>query len=429
MVNSRRVYIKSFGCSANLADGEVIAGCLSNAGFSIVENPQEAEILLYNTCAVKAPTENRIISILKKAPKNKRLVVTGCLPLINFERLKDEVDFNGLTGPAPGAGIVEVLHRVKGGEKVVALKDNSNSNLFLPRIPVNRAISIIPINYGCLGRCSYCCVHFARGNLRSNPIHEIVNRIKQDLNSGAKEIWLTSQDTACYGKDIDTNLAELLRQVCEIEGNFFVRVGMMTPNQVMGMLDELVKVYKDSKIFKFLHLPIQSGDDEVLKIMNRHYMVSDFTEIISAFREEIPRITLSTDVICGFPIESNQAFERTKSLIRETQPDIVNVSKFFSRPNTPADKLSPLPPKEVNRRSKEMAELSKEISFEKNCTWVDWGGTTLFDERGRGESWIGRNFAYKPIVAKAAGESLLGKFVRVRVVNAFSTYLEGEILE
>jgi threonylcarbamoyladenosine tRNA methylthiotransferase CDKAL1 len=428
VMRSRRVYVKSFGCSANRADGEVIAGCLSNAGFSIAKNPQEAEILLYNTCAVKAPTENRIISILRKVPKDKRLVVTGCLPLINFERLKDEVDFHGLTGPAPGAGIVEVLRRVDEGERVIALRNSSKSNLCLPRIPVNRIVSVIPINYGCLGMCSYCCVHFARGELRSNSVPEIVERVKQDLDSGAKEVWLTSQDTACYGKDINTSLAELLRRICKINGNFFVRVGMMTPNQVMEMLDELVKAYKDRKVFKFLHLPIQSGDDTVLKLMNRRYTVNEFKEIISAFREEIPRITLSTDVICGFPGESSKAFERTKTLIREIQTDIVNVSKFFSRPNTPAEKLNPFPPKEVNRRSKEMAQLSKKISFERNRAWVGWEGTVLFDEKGKGESWIGRNFAYKPIVAKK-DESLLGKFVGVRVVHAYSTYLKAEVIE
>lgn len=424
---SRRVYLKSFGCSTNLADGELVAGCLSGAGFDIVENPKEADILLYNTCAVKAPTENRVIDILRKTPRNKRLVVTGCLPLINFGRLKNEVDFDGVAGPAPAARIVEILRRVDRGEKVVSLKGVSNPSLCLPRIPVNRIVSVVPINYGCLGECSYCCVLFARGQLRSNPVEEIVDRVKLDLDSGAKEVWLTSQDTACYGKDLGTNLAELLTQVCKIEGKFFVRVGMMTPNQVIGMLDELIEVYKEEKVFKFLHLPVQSGDDDVLKLMNRRYTVEDFKEIIFAFKNEIPQLTLATDVICGFPGEKRDAFERTKRLMTEFQPDIVNISKFFSRPNTAAEKLSPLPPKEVKRRSKELAFLSKKISLEKNRAWINWEGTALFDECGKGESLRGRNFAYKPIVTKAF-ESLLGNFVQVKVVRAFSTYLEADIV-
>jgi len=424
---SKRVYVKSFGCSANLADGEVIAGCLSKAGFDVVDEPQDAEILLYNTCAVKSPTENRVIDILRKAPKDKRLIVTGCLPLINFERLKNEVEFDGVTGPAPGAKIVEILRRVAAGEKVVSLLGFSKPSLCLPKIPVNRVVSIVPINYGCLGNCSYCCVHFARGQLRSNSIDEIVERVKQDLGSGAKEVWLTSQDTACYGKDVGTSLAGLLRRICEIEGDFFVRVGMMNPNHVMEMLDELVEAYKCGRVFKFLHLPVQSGDDEVLELMNRLYTVEEFKRIVQAFREEIPRLTLSTDVICGFPGESREAFEQTKKLVREVQPDIVNVSKFFSRPRTPAEKMVSLPPKEVKMRSKEVAELSKKISFEKNRAWINWEGTALFDERGKGESWMGRNFAYKPVVVKD-GKSLVGNFVQVRVVNAFSTYLEAEVV-
>jgi threonylcarbamoyladenosine tRNA methylthiotransferase CDKAL1 len=424
---STRVYVKSFGCSANLADSEMITGCLSGAGFDIVEDPQDADILLYNTCAVKAPTENRVIGILRKVPREKKLVVTGCLPKINLERLKNEVDFDGVVGPSSASRIVEVLKRVDKGEKVVSLEGVSKPSLCLPRIPANRIVSIVPINYGCLGKCSYCCVLFARGQLRSYSVDEIVERITRDLDSGAKEVWLTSQDTACYGKDLGISLAELLTRVCEIEGKFFVRVGMMTPNQVIGMLDNLVKAYKGENVFKFLHLPVQSGDDGVLELMNRCYTVDDFREIVFAFRKEIPRLTLATDIICGFPGESKEAFERTKRLMRELQPDIVNVSKFFSRPNTPAEKLNPLTPKEVKRRSKELAILSKKISLQKNRAWINWEGTVLFNERGKGASLMGRNFAYKPIVAKM-DESFLGNFVNVKVVRAFSTYLEAEII-
>ena len=423
----RRVYVKSFGCPTNLADGEVIAGCLSRAGFDVVEETRNADILIYNTCAVKSPTENRMIDLLRKAPRDKRLIVTGCLPLINFERLKAEVDFDGVVGPAPGARIVEVVRRVGRGEKVVVLVRNSKPSLSLPKISINTVTGIIPTNYGCLGACSYCCVLFARGRLRSYPVNEIVERVKHDLASGAKEIWLTSQDTGCYGKDIATSLADLMRRICGIEGKFFVRVGMMTPNQALEILDDLIEAYKDEKIFKFLHLPVQSGDDEVLRLMNRFYTVDDFKRIIYAFRKEIPKITIATDVICGFPGESTEAFEQTMKLIKEIQPDVVNISKFFPRPHTPAKKMKLLPPQEVKERSKKTAELSRRISFEKNKAWIDWEGTVLFDEKGKEKSWIGRNFAYKPMVTKD-DDFLLGKFVRVRVVKAFPTYLETGVV-
>ena len=265
-------------------------------------------------------------------------------------------------------------------------------------------------------------MHFARGKLRSNSLEKIVYRVKQDLNSGAKEFWLTSQDTACYGKDKNTNLATLLKKVAEVEGNFFVRVGMMNPNHVLSILDELVDVYNSDKIFKFLHLPVQSGDNKVLGLMNRKYSVEEFQTVVEAFREKFPQLTLATDVICGFPGETKQAFENTKQLISKIRPDVVNVSKFFARPNTPAEKLAPIAAKELNRRSKEMSLLARQVSFDRNKKWVGWMGRVLVDEKGKKGSWMGRNFGYKTVVIKT-DENLLGQFIQVKVVKAFSTYI------
>ena len=421
---SKRIYVKSFGCSANLADGEFIAGCLVQAGFKLVDKPQDAEVLLYNSCAVKSPTENRIIDILKKAPKNKQLIVTGCLPLVNFERLKNEVDFDAVTGPSPGTKIVDVVNQLDSGKKIISLKSILEPNLYLPKIPNNKIISIVPINHGCLGSCSYCCVRYARGRLRSNPIEMILKRVKKDLATGAKEVWLTSQDSACYGKDIGTNLSDLLKQICKIKGDFFIRIGMMNPEQISEILDELIEAFKDDKVFKFLHLPVQSGDDNILRLMNRQYTSEDFKKIINAFRHEFPKITVSTDVICGFPGESKEAFNKTKDLVDKIKPDIVNVSKFYPRPKTPAAELEPISVKELNRRSKEMSILTKKISFEKNINWMKWKGKLLLDEKGKGKTLIGRNFAYKPIVVEEE-ETMLGKFVQIRVNEVFSTYLKG----
>jgi MiaB-like tRNA modifying enzyme len=426
---SKRVYVKSFGCSTNLADGELIAGCLVEHGYEVVETVADADVLVYNTCAVKTPTENRIIEILRRAPREKRLIVTGCLPLINFGRMRAEVKFDGVLGPAPGPKIVEAMDKVNRGEVVVALERNSKPSLDLPKIPMNRIVGIIPINYGCLGSCSYCCVLSARGRLRSYGIDELAERVKCDLASGIKEIWLTSQDTACYGKDIAFRLTDLLKEVCRVNGEFFVRVGMMTPNYALEILDDLIQAYKDEKVFKFLHLPVQSGDDEVLKRMNRFYSVKDFMKVVNSFRAEIPEITLATDVICGFPSESREAFERTVELIEKVQPDIVNVSKFFPRPRTPAEKMKPfIHPRQVKERSRRVAELSRKFSFQRNRRWMGWEGRILVDEVGKKTaSWVGRNLAYKPVVVKTA-EHLFGKFVNVRVVRVFPTYLEAEIV-
>jgi len=430
-----RVFVKSFGCSTNLADGEVLAGCLVEAGHELVEDIEAADVIIYNTCAVKGPTENRMIMILKRVPSDKKLIVAGCLPLINLERLRKEVSFDGILGPAAGGRIVDYVKRVLNNEKIIALEGavNAKPSLDLPRLRVNRIIGVVPINYGCLGSCTYCCVVFARGRLRSYLVQEIVKKVKIDLSSGVREFWITSQDTAGYGRDIGTDLAGLLKVLCDIEGDFRIRVGMMTPNLAKDILECLTEAFQSEKIFKFIHLPVQSGDNEVLKHMQRYYLVDDFKDVVNAFRASFPDITLATDVICGFPGETEKAFERTLRLIEEVQPDIVNISKFFARPRTAAAEMQEdfVPPQEIKRRSGITAKLVKKIIVKRNKRWIGWTGEVFIDEVGKGPcSWIGRNFAYKPVVLKDANPNdLIGKTLRLKVVKALATCLEGEIVK
>lgn len=428
-----RVFVKSFGCSTNLADGAVLSGCLVQAGYELAGSVTAADVIVYNTCAVKGPTENRMIEISKRVPKDKKLIVAGCLPLINFERLCKEVQFDGVIGPAAGEKIVGIVNRVLNGEKVAAIKASANykPKFTLPRLQSSPVISIVPISYGCLGSCAYCCVVFARGRLRSYGVEEIVERVKEDLCMGLREFWITSQDTACYGGDNRSNLAELLTAMCNVEGDFKLRVGMMTSNNVLGILENLVRAFRSDRVFKFVHLPVQSGDDQILKRMRRFYSVDDFRRIVTAFRASFPELTLATDVICGFPGEDEEAFRRTLRLVEEIRPDIVNVSKFFARPRTPAAAMQKesVPLSEIKCRSTMAARLARKVAFERNQRWVGWTGEVLVDEAGKfSGSWVGRNFAYKPIAVKSK-DRLLGKVLEVEVVKAFSTYLEGVIVE
>lgn len=428
-----RVFVKSFGCSSNLADGEVLAGCLSAAGYDLAASASVADLIVYNTCAVKGPTENRMVEVLKRVPEEKRLIVSGCLPLISFERLRKEVRFDAAIGPAAGESIVEVVKRVAGGERVVALEDcvDAIPSLDLPRARLSPVTSIIPISYGCLNSCAYCCVGFARGRLRSHGVEEILKRAKKDVASGSRELWITSQDTACYGKDKRTNLAELLAALCNIDGDFKIRVGMMTPDHAMSILNDLVDAFADEHVFKFIHLPVQSGDDETLKRMRRSYSVNDFRSIVRRFRDNLPDLTLSTDVICGFPKESKEAFMRTLQLIEEVKPDIVNISKFFARPRTTAAEMKEdfLPPAEIRERSRAASTLAKKVALERNQRLIGWRGEIIIDEVGKVPgSWIGRNPAYKPVVVTNEKE-MLGKTLRVEVKRAFHTHLEGGVTE
>lgn len=426
-----RVFVKSHGCSTNLSEGAVLAGCLARAGYEIVDSDLSADVVVLNTCAVKEPTENRMIEIAKQVSPQKKLIITGCLPMVNFERLKKEVRFSGAVGPAAGEIIVDVVRRVLAGETIVKIDQPSDlPDLCLPRIQSNPVISVVPVSNGCLGSCSYCCVVFARGYLKSYAIPDIIERVERDLESKMREIWVTSQDIACYGKDEGTNLAKLLSSLLQIRKDFKIRVGMMTPNKAKEILGELIEAYKDERIFKFIHLPVQSGDDGILQDMGRSYSINDFKVVVEAFKTKFPKITLATDVICGYPGESKEAFEKTLKLLREVRPDVVNVSKFFARPNTVAAKMRAdfVPSSEMKHRSAQASLLAKTLSFENNRCWLGWSGDVLVDEVGKvPSSWVGRNFAYKPVVVKTAS-TLLGKVVNVRIVKTFPTYLKADLI-
>jgi threonylcarbamoyladenosine tRNA methylthiotransferase CDKAL1 len=422
-----QIHVRTFGCTANTADSEAIAGCLKTAGYKLADTEAKADVVIYNTCAVKGPTENRIINALKQIPKSKKVIVAGCLPLISFERLARETRFDAAVGPAVGEEIVDIVKQVLKGETVTQLQADFSAapKLDLPRIATNPVLSVVPVGFGCLGSCAYCCVVHARGHLRSASIAKIVHRVETDVAAGAKEVWLTSQDMGCYGLDIKTNLAALLKAVTAVDGYFRVRVGMMTPNFVLPFLDDLLAAFGSEKVFKFVHLPVQSGDDEVLESMRRFYTVTEFKGLVAAFRKAYPQITLSTDVIVGFPGETKEAFQNTLGLIQEAQPDIVNVSKFFARPKTAAwemrseavDKL------EIKRRSAEAAALARQVSLARNQRWLGWEGEILVNEAGKvAGTWVGRNFAYKPIALKSP-KNLLGETLNVRVVRAAEAHL------
>ncbi|MEE9474517.1 MAG: radical SAM protein, partial [Candidatus Hydrothermarchaeaceae archaeon] len=226
---------------------------------------------------------------------------------------------------------------------------------------------------------------------------------------------------SCYGFDTEGgNLPELLNSVSQIDGKFLVRVGMMNPKNVTKILPELIESYKSEKIYKFLHLPIQSGSDDVLKRMNRGYTVEDFKKIVSAFRREIPRLQLWTDVIVGFPDESEADFLATTELLKEIQPDFVNISKYGVRENTMSAKMKQVPTEIKKQRSRAITELVKVISLEKNKEWLGWEGDVLITEH-KENGQLGRNFAYKPIIVNS---KKVGKFVKAKIVD---TNLVGEI--
>ncbi|MFH1789340.1 MAG: tRNA (N(6)-L-threonylcarbamoyladenosine(37)-C(2))-methylthiotransferase, partial [Candidatus Altiarchaeota archaeon] len=399
---------------------ERIVGLLLGHGFDVGDN---GEVVVVNTCTVKSPTESKIRKRLRElSAKGRSVVVAGCIPAAD-QSIVEEFPVFSFIGTNVSDVVAAVEATASGGRYVNI--GSSGDKMCIPKVRANPIVEIVPILEGCLGSCSYCIVRKARGALKSYPMADIVGRVREAVSEGVREIWLTSQDNSAYGKDADSTLPELLRAVSEVEGEFMVRVGMANPNHVAGFLDELVDAFTDERIYRFLHVPVQSGSDTVLSEMGRRYIVDDFKAIVDAFRKRYDA-TISTDVIAGYPTETEEAFQETISLIKEVEPDVLNVSRFWARPGTEAAKLKQLPGRETKRRSRILNEVFEKVGFERNSKWVGWRGTALASEKNADGTYTCRNSHYKPIVIKS-GKDVFGRFVNVEVREATYFDLRGKI--
>jgi len=259
----------------------------------------------------------------------------------------------------------------------------------------------------------------------SYDVRAIKKQFESAVKDGVKEIWLTSQDTGAYGKDIGLSLPELLRVLLSVKGDYRARLGMLNPNHALEFLDELIEIYKHPNMFRFVHLPVQSASNKILKLMNRKYRVEDFVRIVKKLRKAIPKLTIATDIIVGFPGETEEDFKRTYNLLQELRIPVVNLTKFCPRPGTPAKRMKQLDTKIIKQRSRRIGELQAKII--NNQEWLDWQGNIIIDELGKDYSTVGRNDYYKPVVVKNV-KLKLGTVVEVRVVNVMQNYLEAVLV-
>ncbi len=431
-----KVYFETQGCSANVADTEQMAGLLKAADFEITDSSEQADVIIFNTCTVKTPSENSFFKRLQELKDGYKIVIiAGCIAQADSKNKK--LKGHPLIGTKSIHKIVEVVEEALHENIVREISNEEIPPLDLPVHRKNPIVEIIPINRGCLGYCTFCKTKSARGNLISYPVEDIVKRAKKAVQEGVKEIWLTSQDTGCYGFDIQTNLPTLLGALTEISGDFKIRVGMMNPDHMPKIQNELIQIYQHPKVFKFLHLPVQAGDNSVLENMKRLYTVEQYRQQIKAFKKAMPNITIMTDVIVGFPGETEEQYWQTLNLIRETSPDAVNISRFWPRPNTPAARMkNKVEGAEIKRRSKVLTDIFHNIARLQNEKWQDWQGEIIIDEKGKKPGqWIGRNEYYKQIILETNQTNnvqdtsihyKLGEKVQVKVTrtDTFALYAE-----
>jgi threonylcarbamoyladenosine tRNA methylthiotransferase CDKAL1 len=418
-----KIFVEAYGCSASFADSEMISGLIVNGGHTLASNSSESDLNLIVTCSVKDTTANKMMHRIKSL-KTKPLIVAGCLPKAEKSSVEKFAENASLLGPNSLGKTLDVINSTLMGKKQIALEDSDLSKIGLPKVRLNSAVGIVEIASGCMSECTFCQTKLAKGDLSSYRLGDIVRQVQTEIKEGCKEVWLTSTDNGCYGLDIGTDLPTLVNAVSEIQEDFMIRVGMMNPMYMPRIKQNLIESYDNEKVFKFLHIPVQSGSNKVLNDMKRGHTSETFREIVKKVKERFENFTISTDIIVGFPSETEEDFQKTITLLDETKPDVVNLSKYSARPGTDAAELKQIDAAEIKRRSKVIFEQINKISLESNKNWIGWKGRVLFDENTE-EGIKGRNYAYKPI---SVDEKVnIGQSHIVEITNATRKRLIGKI--
>jgi len=428
------VYVKTWGCAHNSSDSEYMAGQLAAEGYNITQDKESADLWLLNSCTVKNPAEEHFKNEINKGLDNdKKVVVAGCVP--QGKQSSDYLKGLSMIGVQQIDRVVEVVEETLKGNSVKMFntkredgKKIGGAKLDLPKIRRNPLVEIIAINTGCLNQCTYCKTKHARGELGSYPPEEIVARAVQSFEEGVCEIWLTSEDTGAYGRDIGSSLPELLWKLVEVipEG-CRLRLGMTNPPYILDHLDEMAKILNHDRVYTFLHVPVQAGSDAVLSDMKREYNIADFEKVVDFLRERVEGITIITDIIAGFPTETEEDFQETMNLVKKYKFPSLFINQFFPRPGTPAAKMKRIPTQDVKKRTKEITEFFHTYKPYENRLGKIY--TVLVTETSHdGNYYVGHNEFYEQILVPKRPE-LMGKMFQVRIVDSCKFSMTGELLE
>jgi MiaB-like tRNA modifying enzyme len=422
-----KIFIETYGCTYNKADSDsirkVLSAKLPKAVFCASE--AQAQVAIINSCSVKDATSSKILHKLSQLHSaGKKVVVCGCLAQTSPELVRKAHPKAVVLGTYSLSRIADAVVAASKGKPAEFLEKREGKTPLNPVI--EGVVARIPIAQGCTGACSYCSAKIARGALQSRPPKEILLACEKALKNGAKELQFTAQDTGCYGFDLqpNTDIAQLLERVCEIPGAFRIRVGMMNPQHAKKIISPLLRAFGHEKVYKFLHVPVQSGSAKVLKGMRRQHSAKDFEDVVCAFREKFPEMTIATDIIVGFPTETGEDFLQTVDLVKRVRPTVCNVSKYSPRPGTDAAKLAQLDNLVVKRRSEELSALCKTISAENKSLFVGKRLRVLVAEKTK-SGMVGRADNYLSVVLPAGKKQAFGDFLEVKILESGQSHLKA----
>lgn len=432
-------FIRTYGCQQNVADSEKIKGMLSVSGFEFADAPDDADFILFNTCAVREHAEDRVfgnVGALKNLKrKHPQILIALCGCMMEQEHIAQRIyksfPFVGLVfGTHSLHHFPELMYSSLVNGRRVFERGNDDNKLY-EGIPVRRDGVFkgwLPIMYGCNNFCTYCIVPYVRGRERSRETDIILSEAKEMINSGYKDITLLGQNVNSYGKTLEnkTDFSQLLKKIDQIDGDYWLRFMTSHPKDCSKELIDTIA--EGAHISRHLHLPFQSGSDRILKAMNRHYDRKKYLEIISYAKEKIPDVSLTSDIIVGFPGETYEDFKETLSLIREVEFTSLFTFIFSPREGTPAAKMDdPIPAEEKSKWFRELLDVQEEIAAKRCSSMVGKTEKVLIEgETGKNNELNGRTSG-NIIVELNALKELIGTFQNVKITKARNWILKGEL--
>jgi MiaB-like tRNA modifying enzyme len=434
-----KIYLESFGCSASQASAEIMKASVERLGHELLlpDTADQAEVYICNSCTVKYTTEQKILYKIRiMGERNVEVIVSGCMPEVQLEDIlhaNPEAHILGVNAISRLGELLSLIYQRKrqelsGGDNFEIRSSEPIGFLNVPRERSNPNIHICQISQGCNFACSYCIVKHARGKLRSFSPDEIVEDIRSAVADGCREIWLTSQDDSQYGMDTGVKLPELLQMISEIPGDFKVRVGMMNPFSVLPILDDLVDAFDSDKIFKLLHLPIQSASHSVLRNMNRLHKMESVDTIITKFRSRFEDLSLFTDIIVGFCDETDADSQETIEWVRKYRPEKVNISRYSPRPHTKAFFFRNLDSRISVQRSHDLHKVCEQIKLGSKQAMIGWKGRAFVSKYTEMGDVLTRTDSYRPVVISDSNLKP-GQYVDVEIVSAKPGYFLGKLVE
>ena len=434
-------FVHSYGCQQNVNDGERIKGVLVDIGYGLCDKPEDADLILFNTCAVREHAEQRVfgnVGALKGLKEKKPGLIIGlCGCMANqkhvVEKLRKSYPYVDLVFGVDGIDTLPQLIAQKLQKHKRVLLDPAQRPVIVENIPIRRESEFrawLPIMYGCDNFCTYCIVPYVRGRERSREPAAILAEFRQLVEQGYKEITLLGQNVNSYGKGLEhpIDFADLLNLLCEVPGDYQIRFMTSHPKDASRKLIDTIAAQEH--LCKHIHLPVQSGSDRLLKEMNRHYNVAQYMDLIRYAKEKIPGVTFSSDIIVGFPGETEEDFAATLDLIREVGYMQLFTFIYSKRAGTPAAKLpDPTTHAEKAARMDRLLKTQEEFAFAATAAMAGQTVRVLVEAAGRNEGTVNGRLDNNLVVEFKAPESLIGQWADVHITGSRAALLVGELAE